>query len=175
MCYNKINNTHKAMTTQIKKKSNVQDIGCYFVYLANEKNKPLTNKKLQKLVYYAQAWSLVLNNQRIFDDPIEAWVHGPAIRSLYARYKKFGFGPISEEVKPSTLNISKKTKDILDNVWRVYGKFDSGYLEMLTHSERPWQEAREDLYDSERSSNEISLRTMKKYYLEKLEKARSQK
>ena len=93
----------------------------------------------------------------------------------YVHYKKFGFEPIQEEIKPDTLNISGKTKELLDTVWNAYGKLDAGYLEMLTHSEKPWQEAREGLQSSESSGNEISLKTMRSYYAEKLEKAQSHK
>ncbi len=151
------------------------DVGQYFLYLANQKRKPITNKKLQKLVYYAQAWSLVLNNKKLFSEPIEAWVHGPAIRSLYIRYKKFGFEPIQEKRKAREINIPKQARDLINTVWRAYGKLDVGYLEMLTHSEEPWQEAREGLQSSESSDNEISLEKMKSYYTEKLEKAQSHK
>src|SRR3989344_4053148 len=94
-----------------------QDVGRYFLYLASQEKEPITNKKLQKLVYYAQAWSLVLNNKKLFNEPIEAWVHGPAVRSLYVQYKKFGFELIQQEIKSDTLNISGKTKKLLDNVW----------------------------------------------------------
>ncbi|MBI3335487.1 MAG: SocA family protein [Candidatus Portnoybacteria bacterium] len=156
------------MVVSSKKSLKVQDVGRYFLYLAGQEKEPITNKKLQKLVYYAQAWSLVLNNQRLFSEPIEAWVHGPAVRSLYAQYKKFGFEPIQEEVKSDSIKISEKTKEFLNTVWKAYGKLDAGYLEMLTHSEKPWREARRGLQNHESSGNEISLESMKNYYSEKL-------
>lgn len=163
------------MASHSSKTIKAQDVGRYFLYLANQERNPIANKKLQKLVYYAQAWSLVLNNKKLFNEPIEAWVHGPAVRSLYVQYKKFGFEPIREEIKPDTLNISGKTKELLDTVWSAYGKLDAGYLEMLTHSEEPWREAREGLQHHESSGNEISLRTMKSYYSKKMEEAEKRK
>lgn len=147
------------------------DIARYFIYLANREKKPISNKKLQKLVYYAQAWSLVFSGRKLFKEPIEAWVHGPAVRSLYVKYKRFGFEPIKEEVKEGELIISTKTKELLDNVWKLYGKMDSGYLEMLTHSEKPWQDARNGLQSSESSDNEITTKAMKEFYSAKLEQA----
>lgn len=164
-----------SMASHSSKNLKAQDVGRYFLYLANQEKKPITNKKLQKLVYYAQAWSLVLNNKKLFSEPIEAWVHGPAVRSLYVQYKKFGFEPIQEEIKSDTLNISGKTKELLDTVWQAYGKLDAGYLEMLTHSEKPWREARERLQSSESSDNEISLKSMKSYYSVKMEEAEKKK
>ena len=163
------------MSSHSSKTIKAQDVARYFLYLANEENKPITNKKLQKLMYYAQAWSLVLNNKKLFNEPIEAWVHGPAIRSLYVKYKKFGFEPIQEQIKPATINVSGKTKELIDTVWKAYGKLDAGYLEMLTHSEEPWQKAREGLQSPESSGNEISLETMKSYYSKKLEQTRKHK
>jgi uncharacterized phage-associated protein len=151
-----------------KKKLNALLVALYFLKLAKQKKEPITNKKLQKLVYYAQAWSLVLNNEKLFSDPIEAWVHGPAIRSLYDRYKKFGFNPIKEDSEVNETDIPKDVKKVLDSVWGVYGKMDADYLELLTHSEDPWQEARKGLQFDESSGNEISLEVMKNYYSRKL-------
>lgn len=157
------------MVGRSKRPLRASDIGRYFVYLSNQEGKPITNKKLQKLVYYAQAWSLVLRKRKLFKERIEAWVHGPAIRSLYFEYKKFGAEPITETISATSLkNISGTAKELLDEVWALYGKRDAGYLEMLTHSEKPWQEAREGLPASESSEKEISLKTMKAFYSEKL-------
>jgi uncharacterized phage-associated protein len=159
------------MTTHTKKVGALQ-VAEYFIHKANEEKKPITNKKLQKLVYYAQAWSLVLKKRKLFDEKIEAWVHGPAVKSLYIEYKKFGFNYIQKEVTNASLKVlSSANKKLLDEIWSVYGGLDADYLEMLTHSETPWKEAREGLQGSENSENEISLKTMKSYYSQKLETA----
>lgn len=160
--------------SSLAKKLTAFSIAEYFIYKANQEKKSITNKKLQKLVYYAQAWSLVLTNKKLFDEKIEAWVHGPAIKSLYVKYKNFGFNPIQKEADNSSLKtLSIKNKKLLDSVWSVYGGLDADYLEMLTHSENPWKEAREGLQTSESSKNEISLKTMKSFYSQKLETANS--
>ena len=148
----------------------VKDVARYFIYLSHKDKIIITNKKLQKLVYYSQAWSLVLNKRKLFTDPIEAWVHGPAVRGLYTQYKKFGFNPITEEMDEKSIKIQTKDKNLLNEVWRVYGKFDSEYLEMLSHLERPWQDARGGLQSYESSSNEITTESMKSFYSEKLKK-----
>lgn len=56
--------------------------------------KDLTNKKFQKLVYYAYAWHLVFNNEtedensvKLFENEFEAWVYGAVIPGLYDKYK----------------------------------------------------------------------------------------
>lgn len=145
----------------------------YFILKNKTDKKGLTNKKLQKLLYYAQAWSLVLNNKPIFDDKIEAWVHGPAIPLIYSTFKSFGFKDIDMKFDEKELSsIDEKDKKILDEIWRVYGNMDAGYLEMLTHSEQPWQDARKGLQSSENSENEITTDAMKVYYAEKLKQSR---
>ena len=160
----------------IKRTLKALDVGQYFVHLSNQENKPITNKKLQKLVYYAQAWHLVLTDKKLFNEPIEAWVHGPAIRSLYLNYKAFGFSPIKEKIEDGALNnISEKTKKFLDEVWKLYGGFDARYLEMLTHSEKPWQDARNTLQSHENSENKISDKSMKVFYSEILKEARKKR
>jgi uncharacterized phage-associated protein len=163
------------MTTKQKTKTKALDVAFYFIKKGKEEKKPITNKKLQKLVYYAQAWSLVLNNEKLFNEKIEAWIHGPAIPSLYEKFMQFGSDPINLEMDKWKSNISKKQENVLDNVWRVYGKYDADYLEILTHSEIPWQEAREGLQSFESSKNEISLKTMKNYYSEILKKVQKRK
>lgn len=164
------------MTTKTQKKTTALDVAFYFIKKGSDEKKPITNKKLQKLVYYAQAWSLVLHNEKLFSEKIEAWVHGPAIPDLYEKFMQFGAEPIT--LKPSdkpTFNLPETQKEILDNVWQVYGKFDADYLEILTHSELPWLEAREGLQSSESSENEISLETMKSYYSQKLNDIKQKK
>ena len=151
----------------------VFDVAKYFMYLANQGKKPITNKKLQKLVYYSQAWSLVLNNRKLFNEPIEAWIHGPAVRNLYIKYKSFGFNPINIDIKENSIKISTEDRELIDEVWKVYGKLDAQYLEMLTHSEQPWQEARSGLESFEGSDNEISTEDMKRFYSAKLEKTQN--
>lgn len=146
----------------------------YFIWKAQSDKKSITNKKLQKLLYYAQAWSLVLNDKKLFNEKIEAWVHGPAVRDVYVEYKKFGFGPITESISDDIVaKISEDTKNFLDQVWSVYGKRDAAYLEYLSHSEMPWQKAREGLEPHIGSENEISLQDMKEFYSSKLKKTKS--
>ena len=71
------------------------DVANLFLHWANTAGDLISNLKMQKLLYYAQAWHLVNFRQRLFSDPIEAWDLGPVIRSVYSKYRKHGYGPIS--------------------------------------------------------------------------------
>lgn len=147
----------------------------YFIDKANKKEEAITNKKLQKLLYYAQAWSLVINKEKLFSEKIEAWVHGPAIPAVYRRFKSFEFSPIQLDTSKISFNFSEEQVRLLENIWSVYGKYDAEYLEALTHSELPWQEARKEISPSEPSNNIISLATTRKFYAGKLKSNTSSK
>jgi|HubBroStandDraft_2_1064218.scaffolds.fasta_scaffold322050_2 uncharacterized phage-associated protein len=55
----------------------------YILSYFHEKGSPINSLKLQKLIYYGQAWSLALYDKPIFTEPVEAWVHGPVIYSVF--------------------------------------------------------------------------------------------
>lgn len=162
------------MTVQRKYIAKVDSIADYFITKNQSDNKGLSNKKLQKLLYYSQAWSLVVRDKLLFDDNIEAWIHGPAVPRVYEEYKHFGFGDINKEVNPKSLEqLSAEEFKLLDAIWDVYGKFDGDYLETLTHNELPWLEARKNLPQYQSSHSVISPKTMKSYYGQKLKETRS--
>ena len=55
------------------------DVAAYIL----EEHGPLSAMKLQKLVYYSQAWSLVWDDRQLFREAVEAWANGPVVRELY--------------------------------------------------------------------------------------------
>lgn len=156
-------------TSNQKQPLSAISIAKYFLWKANKEHKKITNKKLQKLLYYAQAWHLVFEDEPLFKEPIEAWIHGPAIKIIYDKYKKFGFNPIVETVSGNDIALVPDKK-LLDEIWRVYGKYDAEYLETLSHNELPWQNARENLERDQNSSIAIDLQEMKEYYGNRLKR-----
>ena len=146
----------------------LREVVDYFIVKSNETKRPLTNKKLQKLIYYAQAWNLALTGEKLFDEPIEAWIHGPVVPDVYKEYKKYGHGRIDEEAEFDSSKFTKKELKTLDEVWSTYGKFDGNYLEALAHSEGPWITARGDAEINDRLTEEITPESMKAFYSELL-------
>ncbi|MFJ8528636.1 Panacea domain-containing protein [Bacillus sp. NPDC094106] len=63
-------------------------IAQYFI----SKGGNIDHLKLQKLVYYAQAWFVTIypDKEPLFDEQIEAWSHGPVARSVHNRFRKYG-------------------------------------------------------------------------------------
>lgn len=124
----------------------------------------ITNLKLQKLVYYAQSWSLAYHNKTMFNSRLEAWVHGPVIAELYQQYKDCGYCCIQPVDDFDETLLVEQEKSILDMVWKVYGKYDAKCLERLTHEEDPWMIARKGLAITERSTMPISTEVMRTFY-----------
>lgn len=152
---------HRSMPNQ----TTALKVAKYFIWKSQQEGKAITNKKLQKLLYYAQAWNLVIKGQPLFNDKIEAWIHGPAIWNVYQEYKKYGFSPITEEIKKTDIK-KVPSQDVLEDVWMIYGqKYDADFLEQLTHNEKPWQDAREKIESEGKINPEIDLVDMRDYYL----------
>ena len=124
----------------------------------------VSHKKLQKLCYYAQAWHLALLGRPLFYDDIQAWVHGPVIPSIYAKYADYGWNPIPAPQSEAPIQFSEDTTQVLEIVWNTYKHLDGEQLEALTHSEQPWQIARQDIPLFQPSNNVISCDSMRSFY-----------
>ena len=131
----------------------------------------MSPKKLQKLVYYAYAWVLTLMNEneddldvKLFDSRIEAWIHGPLIPELYHKYR----GEIVIPKKSNVPDFEKDIKDILEQVWDVYGIYTGNQLESIAHNESPWIEARGNCSPVNVCTNEITNRSIYRYYIERV-------
>ena len=139
--------------------ANVFDVAAYIL----ENKGPMTAMKLQKLVYYAQAWSLVWDEEPLFPERIEAWANGPVVPELYNALRgRFKVGPGAMAGDPRSL--SKPQRDTVNAVLRFYGDRTSQWLSDLTHREDPWLEARSGLAEGERGSTEITHAAMAEYY-----------
>ncbi len=149
-------------------KADIKDVANWFLLKRNH----MTNKKIQKLCYYAQAWSLAKLGYSIATNAsFEAWVHGPVSPALYKIFKQFGWKELKieesdiEAVKERVESVfNEEQKSVLESVWITYGEYSADELEQLTHSEKPWLEQREGLSKFESSHRVISEETMKDYY-----------
>jgi len=129
---------------------------------------PITASKLQKLVYYCQAWHLVWTETPLFSEKIEAWKNGPVIPALYAAYKghfKLHAGFFYEK-HPEKLpcDLSDNEKDIINRVLDFYGPRDAHWLSELVHMEEPWKLARLKSGNHDHSTDEISHHSIFEYY-----------
>lgn len=128
-----------------------------------ERDLRITNLKLQKLLYYAEAWSLASRDEALFDEPFQAWIHGPVLASQYQRFKaKWGWQPIWEKVDRPQLD--EKLRLHLVEIVEMFGSVPDHVLTTRTQSEAPWIEARGDLDPATRSDAPISKDAVRIYY-----------
>ena len=118
--------------------------------------------KLQKLVYYSQAWNLVWTDRSLFEDEIQAWPNGPVVPPLWNQSR--GMRKISACSVGAVGNLTVTQRAAIDAVLARYGSWDSQRLVDQTHAEQPWRDARKGLGALDRSTNTISLETMKDFY-----------
>lgn len=169
-------------------KRNILDIARYTGLNLLQKGLSVSPLKLQKILYYEQAWYMVFfNKQHLFEDVPEAWVNGPVYRSVYDKYKgktaymnsdlnvsAFLEGePGKEEAikkLAKSMNLQSNEIDFLESVFNTYGTKSQGQLVYLTHAEKPWAEQREGLLPFEHSNKKISLESMFQYYNERYQR-----
>lgn len=139
-----------------------RDVARYVVRYFQEAGDPVTNLKLQKLLYYVQGWHLALKGTPAFNDRLEAWIHGPVQPGVYGMYKALRWNPIT--VESDCPKLDDELKGHVDEVLKVYG-VESGYqLERRTHTEPPWIQARGHLPPDQESTAVISPTSMKDYF-----------
>jgi uncharacterized phage-associated protein len=118
--------------------------------------------KLQKLVFYCQAWHLAFTGSPLFPEEIQAWARGPVVPELHRQHRR------RYEVKewptgqPSRLNSDEK--QTVEWVVGKYGGFSAEALSRMTHQEVPWIVARGAVDDKEKSSEPISHSQMRAFY-----------
>ncbi len=137
----------------------VRDVAAFILREQGE----MTAMKLQKLVYYSQAWSLVWDEHPLFDERIEAWANGPVVPDLYAAHR--GCFKVSyDTVSGNPDAIDDDGRETITAVLKFYGPQSAQWLSDLSHKEDPWRDARAGLPDGMRGNVEISLAAMAEYY-----------
>jgi uncharacterized phage-associated protein len=136
----------------------VDDVAAYIL----ARKGSMSAMKLQKLVYYCQAWSLVWDDRPLFSEPVQAWANGPVCPELWEHHRglfelhtpwRWGDGARLSEDEAATV----------DAVLDYYGDRSAQWLSDLTHAERPWADARVGLSPGTRGSRVISLASMADY------------
>ena len=127
-----------------------------FLSLPAAKGK-LSPMKIQKLVYYAHGWHLALADSPLVYENVEAWKYGPVFPSLYATFRDYGSGPITElavelssrrgedgqlkfkRYNPRVNEGDERVKGLIQRIWDKVGHYSPTQLSSLTHQPgTPW-------------------------------------
>ena len=122
--------------------------------------------KLQKLLYLAQGYSFAFRDRELFSEDMEAWVHGPVVPSVYKEYSSFKHNSIDINYEIPKLN--DDILDVLNYVKDNFSKYDSKFLEEMTHNQEPWLHSRDGLDPDERSDKTISKEVILDYFISEI-------
>ena len=157
-------------SSRTKSPYTASDVAKYFIYLASQavvgdkgEREGITNLKLQKILYFAQAYYLAKLGRPLFKDPIEAWTYGPVVPTVYQAYRRHKSDPIMSDKDTTTL--SAEDKEQLKKIWDSFGGYSASRLVDIAHAHEPWKKAFES------DSKEISHAVLADYYRPLLNKA----
>lgn len=138
---------------------NVFDVAKYIA----QKQDSLTPMKLQRLCYYAQAWSLVWDDEPLFDEDFQSWESGPVCVELFL--KTYNISHIhADDISGNTDNLTSSQKNNVDSVLEYYGGHNAEWLSQLSKMEEPWIQVRNKGTDAKSRIQDIPKDSMKIYY-----------
>lgn len=161
--------------------ADINDIANLWILLCNENETTISPLKLQKLLYYTQAWHWVYFDEAdLFAELPQAWVNGPVYPDVYDRFRGIGmYDQLTLNNTGITTSLNRCIEDIgldsdeqqlLDALYKHYGLMSHDRLVFLTHSELPWSMSREGLSPFEPSQNTIPKEVIVKYYADRLKR-----
>lgn len=153
----------KIETEMLRCDGKIDSVVKYFIINCVE----ITPLALQKLLYFAQGFYKAFNDEYLFANDCEAWVHGPVYKNVYDKYKNRGYNPIEDNISEyDDFELSETEKEILDSIIVNFGCFSGKILEKMTHVETPWRITRRGLGDYEGSNRIIKKELISEYFSE---------
>ena len=155
----------------------VLEVCRHVINYSNEKDYGISYLKLQKVLYFIQAYFLIdkTKNASCFDDKIEAWDFGPVVPAAYHEYKQYGSGDIptiesyvlfdtddiwnTERVKFNDDVITDEDKNRINKVVDKFSGYSATDLVAITHRQSPWMDAYAPYIN-----NKITLDAIKEYF-----------
>ncbi|MFR6290507.1 MAG: Panacea domain-containing protein [Peptococcaceae bacterium] len=139
--------------------NNALDVARYVINYSNEKGYGISNLKLQKIMYFIQAYFLTaeIDSSPCFSEKIEAWDFGPVVPEVYHEFKQYGSGDIPtinsyivfdkmniwnshrEEYNPDIIN--EEEQKMINAVVDQFSDYSASDLVELTHRQAPWKKA----------------------------------
>lgn len=140
--------------------ASVFDVARYVLNHSGE----MTTMKLEKLVYYCQAWSLAWDGVPLFEEDFQAWANGPVCPELFATHRGRFWLRADYYDSHRPYPFEQRQLDTTNAVLEGYGGKEPQWLSELTHQERPWRETRRGVKPGEPCGLAISKELMQEYY-----------
>lgn len=135
----------------------------------------MSHLKLQKLLFYCDAYHLACFDTSLIDEDFEAWVHGPVLREVYKilnddsqMYAEVSFDKDEDTIQTLFSNLTCDQQELVIDVLESLKNWSEFQLEIAIHREQPWMEARRGYEPSEKCTVKISKETTRIYYRSEL-------
>jgi uncharacterized phage-associated protein len=133
--------------------------------LAGDEKDPLTNLRLQKLLYYAQAWSLIIRESQLFSDEIQAWRYGPVVPAVYHELPDGqGTNTILPAAFAAVPDLQAEDAEFVRSVWEAYNQYSALKLSGMTYEELPWRKAWGDRPNDGIGTVPISIEDLEEFF-----------
>ncbi len=152
------------------------NVARYIINYSNQEKYGISNLRLQKLLYFVQAYYLISSGNPCFGDCIEAWDFGPVVPVVYHEFKRFGgssIPPVESYIVFNSDNfwdshsalfdekcLPDEDREKIRHVVDKFSDYSTAALVSLTHNQRPWKDA----YDKPQSNRVISNDSIQKYF-----------
>ncbi len=147
------------------------------IALGLERDRPLTQMKLQKLLFFMQGWHLGLTGEPLFENDFEAWDYGPVVPAVYQEFRDFGINGINRfgralipcgtdfVIAEPPLENAERLNPLFERIWEVYGRYTGNQLSSMTHRlDTPWTKVRAPYGNNVPRSLLIPKELMKEYF-----------
>lgn len=116
------------------------DIAKYVIYKTNENNKEITQLKLQKILYFIEAYYMVAYDKKeLYKEDFYAWLYGPMVKEVYNKYKVFMCDSIPTEDDSENIILPEDVVESVDFVLDTFGKYTVRQLIQIIHiKDSPW-------------------------------------
>lgn len=141
-----------------------KDVAKFALAQADADDNDISNLKLQKLCYYAQGLVTAMRGERLFEERVVAWDHGPVVTDIYHAYKEHGGRTIPVVTDFDSSIFDKSDKQALEDIFEFYGQYSAWRLRNMTHEEKPWMDAYKVAQGSE-----ITTEAMKSFFLPQID------
>ena len=143
-------------------------VAAYFIAIDElREDADVTQLKLHKLLYFAQANYLASTGYRLFASDIEAFEHGPVVEEIRPHFKQYGRQIIVSADDAVAHNATQDAKELpldviefLDAIWQRFGQLSASELRQISHDDAPWEKH----YDPEQLHCVIPDREIQQWY-----------
>lgn len=113
------------------------NVAIYIINWCLDHNIPITNLKLQKLLYFVQGEYSKTKDTQLISDNFYAWQLGPVVPAVYSEYSIYSSStlPAQKQVVP----FSAEDTCVIDTILQKYAYCTTWSLVELSHQQDPWK------------------------------------